>query len=246
MDLRERVATSRHPWEIVRAEFFRSLIISHLPSHVDSVLDVGSGDGWFADQMLDAVPTACIDCWDINYTHDDLAQPLPSRIHRRETPPDRRYDVVIALDVLEHIEHDRTFVDEVLVSAVAAGGVLIVSVPAVQALFTNHDRLLGHYRRHSAATLRALLTEHFDIVDSGSLFTSLVGPRAGQAAVERLRHVGLPKPGDEVESQWTRGPLVTRAVLGTLRVDARLGRWLTGRWALPGLSRWAVCRPKAS
>ena len=54
MDLSERGATStRHPWERVRADFFRSLIADHVElSCVDHLVDIGAGDGWFAHELL--------------------------------------------------------------------------------------------------------------------------------------------------------------------------------------------------
>ncbi|MFZ2443265.1 MAG: hypothetical protein WAW51_12945, partial [Ilumatobacteraceae bacterium] len=104
-----------------------------------------------------------------------------------------------------------------------------------------HDQALGHYRRHTHATLRALLAPSFTVVQQGSLFLSLVPPRAAQRLLERVRP---PREAPSVvHSGWNHGPMLTRAVGGVLDADARLGL-AAARRRLPfaGLSVWAVCR----
>lgn len=66
------------------------------------------------------------------------------------------FDCVIATDVLEHIEDDRTAFAK-MVSLVKPGGLVLITVPAGQWLFGYHDVQLGHYRRYSRKTLRALV-----------------------------------------------------------------------------------------
>lgn len=66
------------------------------------------------------------------------------------------FDVVIATDVLEHIEDD-SFAANKLISLLSTGGLLVITVPALQALFGFHDEQIGHFRRYSKATLTRLL-----------------------------------------------------------------------------------------
>ena len=69
------------------------------------------------------------------------------------------FDVIIASDVLEHIEADSAAVEE-MVRVLRPGGSLIITVPAHQWLFSEHDTALHHFRRYSKASLRALLVRH--------------------------------------------------------------------------------------
>lgn len=246
MDLKERQQhAQRHPWEIARARHFRRLVAGTFPAPPTTVIDVGAGDGWFAEQLrADLAPGSSIVCVDANYTADDLARSLPDGIVRRTTPPDHAARLVLALDVLEHIDDDRTFVEEQLAPLVATDGFLIASVPAHQRLFTSHDVALGHHRRHDSASLRALLEPAFRVVHEGSLFTSLLPPRAASALVERVRP---PQGEPSVDSEWRHGPLLSRTITSVLDADAWLGRALADRaHRLPGLSVWAVCRPRAA
>lgn len=66
-----------------------------------------------------------------------------------------RFDTILYVDVLEHIGDDR---GEVLRAAthLAPGGSLVVLSPAHPFLFTPFDEAIGHYRRYTRATLRAL------------------------------------------------------------------------------------------
>lgn len=66
-----------------------------------------------------------------------------------------RADNIISLECLEHIEDDDAAFDS-LVSAVRPGGRLILSVPAMPALFGPKDVAVGHHRRYTAKRLRAL------------------------------------------------------------------------------------------
>lgn len=245
MDLSERRANcARHPWEIARSSFFRRLVAGAVEiGHVERLLDVGGGDGWFAHELLDDLaPAASVTCWDINYTADDLDSALPARVVRTTERPDGVFQVVLLMDVLEHVEDDRGFLRDTVVPLLGANGTLIVSVPTHPALFSAHDAMLGHYRRYRPAEIQQLLSRNLRIARDGSLFTSLVGPRALQVGVEKVR--GERAGERDGIGGWTHGALITKALSTALTVDAGIGLALSrhGR-RLPGLSYWAVCRP---
>lgn len=69
-----------------------------------------------------------------------------------------RFDTVICLNVLEHIEQHvpaLTHLHDVL----APGGRLLLLVPAHPALYSSLDQELGHYRRYREGELHALLEQ---------------------------------------------------------------------------------------
>ena len=119
------------------------------------MLDVGAGDGWFAGELKSSLPpSAEVICWDVNYSGDDLAEPMPAGLSRVVDPPDGRFDLITVLDVIEHVVDDAAFLDEDVLPRLAPDGLLVVSVPAHQALFCAHDVALGHHRRYSAPPAR--------------------------------------------------------------------------------------------
>lgn len=243
MDLRERHQhATRHPWETVRASFFQRLAAQYASS-ASSVIDVGSGDGWFAAELQrSTLPNATIVCWDTNYLPDDLTEPLPSGISRTVEQPGLRADLVLALDVIEHVADDQLFVGTTLRSVISDHGVLIASVPAHQWMFSRHDTALGHYRRYRLRQLTALLEPNFQVEVAGTLFTTLLAPRFAAVVLERLLRPSAPIAP---ESGWTRGSLVTSLVRLALVLDTRIASALARIGVrLPGLSVWAVCRPR--
>ncbi len=244
MDLGEQGGTAvRHPWEVARAEFFRNLAASACDlATTRRLLDVGAGDGWFADEIAPCVAAdATIVCWDINYDATQLAAPTSPLVRRTAEPPAGRFGLVFLLDVLEHVTDDDALLRDDVVPRLDERATLIVSVPAHPRLFSAHDTFLHHCRRYRPRAVVELLDRHVEVVRHGSLFTSLVAGRAAQVAAERVgRHRRQTGVG-----AWHGGPLVTGAVTAVLRADARCGGALARRGVrLPGLSHWAVCRPR--
>jgi SAM-dependent methyltransferase len=250
MDLAELPSSEfrRHPWEISRWSFFaRVLRARGVFERPARVLDVGSGDAWFLMQLMRALQNGSTGVgWDIGY---DARPPtadatLGASLQFTHVEPTAQFDLVLMLDVLEHVEHDSDFLARRVATNIAPGGILLFSVPAWPLLFTSHDMALGHYRRYTPAAVVNLLQSHgLEILNCGGLFHSLTLPRAVARVQERLRLRPRRTLPDRLE--WRRGSLVTWAVASALRIDNQLS-WLSGRHRLrlPGLSFWALCTPR--
>jgi hypothetical protein len=215
-------------------------------------LDAGAGDGWFAQQLKAMVfPQVELTCWDVGYTEN-----VEQRLARSGAPcafvreqPERRYDLVFLLDVLEHVEDAHDFLCGLVEKNLAADSRLVVSVPAWDFLYSEHDRALGHYRRYRPSELKhALERANLEILQKGSLFFSLFVVRALQTVLQKGRAESeVSAQAQPVrELRWDHGLLVTACVRFLLQVDALLCR-LASRIgvALPGLSTWALCRVKS-
>lgn len=72
------------------------------------------------------------------------------------------YDIITTNDVLEHIEDDKAAIRK-LSNLLKPGGIICISVPALQVLFGYHDEMLGHYRRYSRKNLVKKLSEYFEV-----------------------------------------------------------------------------------
>jgi SAM-dependent methyltransferase len=243
VDLAERGDTDRrHPWEVERARFFRALIARHLDGRRPRrVLDVGAGDGWFAGELGADLAGGEIVCWDVNYASAELDAPLPDGVVRTAAEPEGTFDLVLLLDVIEHVDDDAGFLDASVLPHLHDRSLVVISVPAYQRLFSSHDEALAHHRRYGSRQLRDLLAPRLDVVARGGLFASLLPVRA--AAVARERIAGPPEAHGV--GYWDGGQALTRAVSAVLAADAGAGGWLARRGvATPGLSTWAVCRPR--
>ncbi len=77
--------------------------------------------------------------------------------------PDDHFDVILASDVLEHIQDDHVALQEWM-RVLKPKGRLVIFVPAFQELWSHHDERNYHYRRYRAEDLReALRTAGFSI-----------------------------------------------------------------------------------
>ncbi len=241
MDLSERAdgASARHPWEIERFRAYRRVLAEHGGLSARRILDVGAGDGWFGESLIADLPhVEQLVCWDVNYSALELSTDDP-RVVRTADAPTPGFDLVLMLDVLEHIEDPVGFLAESLVPVTGRGTPALVAVPAHPGLFSNHDRALGHHRRYGARELLDQLAPWIDVVDHGPLFTALVPVRAAAVAVERVRG-RVAAPGQHGVGRWRGGPLLTRLVRAPLAADTAVTRRLGPiRHRVTGLSHWA-------
>ncbi len=141
------VAEERHPWFVARRELFASLAGEN---RSDGVLDVGCGTGIFLAYLktlgfehLAGVETS----------HNLRAKFRDPAIELFSELPDRSYDVIFMLDVLEHIEDDRGMLAEI-VKTLKPGGRFYASVPAHPFLWSHHDEINLHRRRYRRRELQ--------------------------------------------------------------------------------------------
>ena len=77
-------------------------------------------------------------------------------------------------DVIEHVEEDSELLRHAI-SLLEPGGLLFVTVPALQSLWSEFDEILGHKRRYTRKQLRSLLSQvGFDVLDSYYAFSFAV------------------------------------------------------------------------
>ena len=65
------------------------------------------------------------------------------------------FDAILYMDVLEHIEDDRTELARAA-QHLKPGGTLLILAPALPWLFTPFDSAIGHYRRYTKDSLHAI------------------------------------------------------------------------------------------
>ena len=260
VDLREVPSESfqRHPWEVARSDFFVGLLSSRAltagPGPV-AVLDVGAGDGFLAGQLLARLPAGSeVVCFDPNYDDEHLARgaaSAPAGLSFARQRPQRPFDLLMLLDVAEHVPDDTAFLGELAGAALRPGGQVLISVPAWMSLFSRHDVALGHYRRYKPAELRALVARAgLQLEANGGLFHSLILPRAlakGRELVTGVRSRPDPEQmavhADTELGRWGGGRALSVVVRTALRADNGLSRLAAAAGVdLPGLSVWALAR----
>lgn len=146
-----------------------------------------------------------------------IAQTL-SELDERE-----KFDSILYIDVLEHIEDDR---GEVLAAArhLKENGHLIVLAPAHQFLYTPFDKAIGHFRRYNKKTLADLIPDELEKVkliylDSIGAFASLGNRVALRQAMPTLNQILL----------WD-GKLVPLSKIFDPLIGFRAGKSVLGIW----------------
>lgn len=99
-----------------------------------------------------------------NVTVDDLA---------KLSFPNEQFDVVIALDVLEHIENDAQAVIEIK-RVLKPGGTVIIFVPAFMSLWGEADEMGRHFRRYQKPELLKRLGDGGFTVVRSSYFNTIL------------------------------------------------------------------------
>jgi len=143
-----------------------------------------------------------------------------------DLPDGRRYDAVLYLDVLEHIEGDR---EELARAArrLNAGGHLIVLSPAHQFLFSPFDKAVGHVRRYSLDGLRGVGPEdlravRFRYLDSVGMVLSFGNRALLKASSPSLAQIRF----------WDTRIVPLSRVLDPL-LGYRVGKSVLGIWQKP-------------
>lgn len=102
--------------------------------------------------------------------------------------PSQPYDLILLLDVLEHVPDPDVALRRARALATPEAA-LIVTVPALRALWTSHDNLNAHRTRYRRGELRDALTRTgWHAVTLQYLFASLVVPKLLVRGMEAIAH----------------------------------------------------------
>lgn len=162
-------------WFVGRRIILAETIQRHVASPVNQALDIGCGTGGnfpvlsrFSATVigLDTSPQALDYCRVRGWNTVDLIQ--KDGLLRFA---DKTADLVTLLDILEHVRDERPLLGEIL-RVLRPNGLLIVTVPAFQFLWSEHDVALHHYRRYTRHNLTRLLTnEGFEVLSASYVIT---------------------------------------------------------------------------
>jgi SAM-dependent methyltransferase len=153
------LATEDHFWMRWRLAAFRREL-KDLGVPTDAAwrgLDIGCGAGVFGLQ-LERSTAWIVDGTDLNEKALSLHAPRRGRtmlydVHDRRPELAASYDFLLLFDVLEHVADVKRHLESSL-HHLKPGGWLFVNVPALEALTSAYDRVVGHLRRYDAPSLR--------------------------------------------------------------------------------------------
>lgn len=167
------IVTPNHFWAEGRFQVFlsRARAAGLLLDKPLKGLDIGCGSGVVRQQIESSTK------WTVDGTELDIDGLKANKKGRgnlyfydilsQDARFESRYDFIVLFDVIEHIEDTRSFLSACLFH-LKPGGYIFINVPALPFLFSEYDKVQGHFRRYTKESLtRALRDVDADIVNIG-------------------------------------------------------------------------------
>ena len=243
MDLTEKTENiKRHPWELSRTY----CLLKVLPKNNNhtNFADIGSGDKYFTSKLL-PFTEGDIYAIDNEYCQDKSIEEGVICLNDICLLKNNSIDYLIMMDVLEHIENDSDFLKKVLIK-LKPGGEILITVPAMQFLFSSHDVFLKHYRRYSREKLNTLLKDNdLMIVRSHYFYSTLFILRSISLLFEKLKFNKKKKNVGVGLWKFNSNNGITRLLFHWLNFDFLVNKLLSKLGIrIPGLSLLAICKKK--
>ena len=223
-----------HWWFVARRAIIDSLVRTNIALPADArILEAGCGTG---GNLALLAQYGALDA--MEYDADARALAAARGLCRVEPGAlpdaigfdDTRYDLIVLLDVLEHIEEDEASLSA-LGARLTPNGRLLLTVPAAPWLWSEHDVLHHHKRRYTHDGLLKVVAAAGLQVEASGHFNSLLFPLA---VAQRFAHQLLRR---DTPLDARPSPLVNAALQRIFAAE----RHLLGRFSLPmGLSLYAV------
>jgi SAM-dependent methyltransferase len=215
------------------AECWKSYLGRKIPQTGATVLEVGAGMGTTTAILCDGSSREWVCLEPDSSLLDRLEErirsgSLPGCCHPfhgviSELPENEKYDCILYIDVLEHIQEDREEL-ELAAGRLDLDGRLIVLVPAHPFIYSEFDSAIGHFRRYTRRSLAALEPPGCRLVkcshlDSLGLLTSLANRLLLKQSMPTRRQILF----------WDRWLIPLTRVMDPL-VGYSFGRVILGIW----------------
>ena len=232
-----------HWWFRGRRAVIRQVLRKKLP-FVQSrqILDVGCGTGAMLPLLQEFGEVEGLESSEAGLSYCRARLGAGVQLHAGELPgglpQGKKYDLVTAFDVIEHLPDPVTAL-RALGRILAPRGTLMVTVPAYMFLWSEHDEVNHHHRRYTQSLLRQHLKEGgwettFSSYFNAALLPPIGAVRWGQKILPRALRVG------SHGSDLARTPALANWLLSAL---FSAERWVVPRFPLPfGVSLLALAK----
>ena len=229
-----------HWWFVGRRAVVSDVIERHVGTRIGRILDVGCGTGGMLPLLGRFGGVTGVEPEPFAVEHA-RRQPVEAEVILgrvpENVPPTADYDLVTAFDVIEHLEDDVSGL-RAMVSAARPGASLVLTVPALPWLWSEHDVANGHFRRYRRSDLARVLNEAgLELCHLSSFNAVLFAPIAAVRLAGRLGR--NERPGRSDFDMGLPPRPVNRALARLLGGERRL---VSGRGLPIGVSLIAVAR----
>jgi 2-polyprenyl-3-methyl-5-hydroxy-6-metoxy-1,4-benzoquinol methylase len=152
-------AEDLHPWYRARLLFVKN-VLGGLDPQSAEILDFGCGSGAALETCLNSgfKKILGVDVSDLCINSSRLRGVNVKKIGTEFPILDSKYNLILCLDVLEHLKDDLTYL-KLFKEHLHTDGKILISVPAHQFLWSKHDEVNHHFRRYSKKELKKLVSE---------------------------------------------------------------------------------------
>jgi len=169
----------KHWWFSTRKKIVLDTIARYSnEQEAPKILDIGCGSGVMLS-ALDAVGRVYgMDMSDdaIDFSKEVFKGEVKKGFLPDQVPYDRGFfDLITALDVIEHIDSDLDSL-KAIHSLLVSGGKVIITVPAYMFLWSSFDEMNEHKRRYTRSELREKLVQAGFTVEKISYYNTLLFP----------------------------------------------------------------------
>lgn len=154
--------------------------------------------------------------------------------------PARTFHAACALDLVEHLEDDRTALREIH-RVLENEGIVLVTAPAYRFLWGRQDVLNRHYRRYTLGELKRKVEEAGFFLERGTYFNTLLFPFILAVRLFLRPFLGRPVPRGRSDFDLWQGRLGNFLLQRVFSLEALLLKKLSFPF---GVSVMALCRKK--
>lgn len=195
--------------------------------------DIGGGNGIVTKRLqeegFDAILVEPGEKGVINAKKRNVKHIICSNFEELETSGPFMNNVGL-FDVIEHIEDDVSLLGNICIK-MEKNGLIFLTVPAYNTLWSNEDVLAGHFRRYNQSTIKKLLTKTgFDPVYSSYLFAVLPIPififRTLTSLISKSKNKPNASVNEDHQSSGIFGKILNYSLnkeLNTIKRSKRIG-----------------------
>lgn len=148
-----------HWWFVARREILDALIKKFSPQKNKKILEIGAGTGANLEMLSTHGRVTAVEPNDI--ARKNILEKFGNKVSviNAKIPNlnlAEKYDLICLFDVLEHLENDKAALQEIK-NYLQKNGRIILTVPAYQFMWSEHDKNLHHFRRYNKKDLTKLV-----------------------------------------------------------------------------------------
>jgi SAM-dependent methyltransferase len=192
-----------HWWFLGRRRIFLQLLSRHLPLRETAlILDVGCGTGTVLGYLSPYGRGVGVDVEQsaLEYAQRRGVSRVVQAAGTSLAFSDDTFDLICALDILEHVDDDASALRECHRTC-KPGGLMLLTVPAYRFLWGRQDEISRHRRRYVASDVRQRVTNSGFSIRRLTYFNTILFPII--AGIRLLRRWRGPRPGETLRSDFS-------------------------------------------